>query len=78
MSLGVRSAAAAAHAIHRLDGYSRSDFRLDAAGQAWIIETNSLPGMTATSLLPQSAAAAGIDYAELCERICQEALKRQG
>lgn len=78
VSAGVRSAAAAAHRIHRLDGYSRSDFRLDAAGQAWIIETNSLPGMTATSLLPQSAAAAGIDYAELCERICQEALKRQG
>lgn len=71
----VRAAAAHAHAVLRLSGYSRSDFRLDEDGRLWIIEANSLPGMTATSLLPQSAAVLGIDYAELCERICRLALE---
>jgi D-alanine-D-alanine ligase len=66
-----RDVALSAHHALRLNGYSRSDFRLDEHGVLWIIETNSLPGMTATSLLPQSAAAAGISYEELCERICQ-------
>lgn len=66
-----RDAAEAAHRLLRLDGYSRSDFRLDEEdGSLWIIEANSLPGLTATSLLPQSAAAVGIDYGDLCERIC--------
>ncbi|MFC4243607.1 D-alanine--D-alanine ligase [Gryllotalpicola reticulitermitis] len=72
-----RSAAVAAHELLRLDGYSRSDFRLDDDGRLWIIETNSLPGMTATSLLPKSAAAFGIDYAELCDRICRLALRQR-
>lgn len=71
-----REAAVRAHRLLRLSGYSRSDFRLDEDGVLWIIETNSLPGMTATSLLPQSAEAAGIGYAELCERICRLALRR--
>jgi D-alanine-D-alanine ligase len=66
--------ALAAHDALKLGGYSRSDFRLDHDGRLWLIEVNSLPGMTATSLLPQSALAAGIDYGELCERICSLAL----
>jgi D-alanine--D-alanine ligase len=66
-----RGAALHAHRVLRLNGYSRSDFRLDEHGVLWTIEANSLPGMTATSLLPQSAAAAGIGYQELCERICR-------
>jgi D-alanine-D-alanine ligase len=65
-----RVLALAAHHCLKLDGYSRSDFRLDAAGRLWLIEVNTLPGLTATSLLPQSAGAAGIDYVSLCERIC--------
>ncbi|MCW5223170.1 D-alanine--D-alanine ligase [Verminephrobacter aporrectodeae subsp. tuberculatae] len=65
-----------AHRLLKLDGYSRTDFRLDAQGQLWCLEVNSLPGMTATSLLPQSAAASGIDVPELCERICALALQR--
>lgn len=69
-----RDAAVRAHTVLRLGGYSRSDFRLDDDGVLWIIEANSLPGMTATSLLPQSAAAAGISYQELCERICRLAV----
>ena len=59
------------HRALKLTGYSRSDFRLDAEGRLWCLEVNTLPGMTATSLLPQSAAAAGIPFAELCERIAK-------
>ena len=53
----------------RLRDYARFDFLLDGNGELWCLEANSLPGMTPTSLLPQAAAAAGISYAELCERI---------
>ena len=53
----------------RLHGYARFDFLLDAQDRLWCLEANTLPGMTPTSLLPQAAAAAGISYRELCERI---------
>ena len=62
-----------AHEALKLGGYSRVDFRLTPAGDLFCLEVNTLPGMTATSLLPQSAAAAGIGFPELCERICQTA-----
>jgi D-alanine-D-alanine ligase len=64
----------AAHRALKLGGYSRVDFRLTPAGQLICLEANTLPGMTATSLLPQSAHAAGIVFADLCERICQAAV----
>ena len=63
-----------AHSALRLSHYSRADFRLDANGSLWCLEVNTLPGLSAGSLLPQSAAAAGIPFDELCERICQAAL----
>jgi D-alanine-D-alanine ligase len=59
-----------AHEALKLGGYSRVDFRLTPAGELFCLEVNTLPGMTATSLLPQSARAAGIEFPELCERIC--------
>ena len=65
-----------AHRALKLGGYSRVDFRLTPAGVLSCLEVNTLPGMTATSLLPQSARAAGIPFAELCERICLAALAR--
>ena len=68
--------ALAAHRALKLDGYSRSDFRLDADGRLWIIEINTLPGMTANSLLPRSARVAGIEFPELCERIMHLAIAR--
>lgn len=64
-----------AHGALKLGGYSRVDFRLTPAGEMLCLEVNTLPGMTATSLLPQSAAAAGISFPELCERICQAGMK---
>jgi D-alanine-D-alanine ligase len=67
-----------AHRALKLGTYSRIDFRRDAAGQFWCLEANSLPGMTATSLLPQAARAAGIDFPTLLERICQGAIRPHG
>ncbi|HEX3835437.1 MAG TPA: D-alanine--D-alanine ligase [Steroidobacteraceae bacterium] len=64
-----------AHQVLKLGAYSRIDFRRDAAGNFWCLEANSLPGMTSTSLLPQAAAAAGIDFPRLLERICRGAIK---
>ncbi|ODS53902.1 MAG: D-alanine--D-alanine ligase [Acidobacteria bacterium SCN 69-37] len=65
----------AAHRAVKAGPYSRVDFRLDADGQPWCLEVNTVPGMTRTSLLPQSAAAVGIDFGELCERICRAAVQ---
>ncbi|MBR2722334.1 MAG: D-alanine--D-alanine ligase [Clostridia bacterium] len=53
----------------RLRGYARFDFLLDDAGELWCLEANTLPGMTPMSLLPQAAAAVGISYRELCEKM---------
>lgn len=65
-----------AHRVLKLGTYSRIDFRRDAVGAFWCLEANSLPGMTATSLLPQAAKVAGISFAELLERICRGAIRR--
>ena len=68
----------AALKLHRALGlsvYSRTDFILDAEGRAWCLEVNTLPGMTPTSLVPQEAAAAGMDYDTLCEKIAEESLR---
>ncbi len=73
----VQELALRAHRLLRLFAYSRVDFRLDASERPWCLEANSLPGMTATSLLPKAAAAAGIAFEELCERIVQMALRRE-
>jgi D-alanine-D-alanine ligase len=66
-----------AHEALKLGGYSRVDFRLTPDGELFCLEVNTLPGMTATSLMPQSARAVGIEFAELCERICRVARRRQ-
>ncbi len=58
-----------AHRTLRLSTYSRVDFRLDEDERPWCLEANALPGMTATSLLPKAAAAAGMSFEELCDRI---------
>ena len=58
----------------KLRGYARIDFRMSNNGEFFCLEANTLPGMTQTSLIPQAAAAAGIDFPELCERIVRLAL----
>jgi D-alanine-D-alanine ligase len=67
----VRDLALRAHRALKCEGYSRVDFRLDPEGRFWCLEVNTLPGMTAASLLPKSAQAMGIGFAALCERICE-------
>ena len=58
-----------------LGAYSRIDFILDENGNLNVLEANSLPGMTKTSLLPQEALVAGITYEDLCEKILLSNLK---
>ena len=67
--------ALAAHRALKLGAYSRVDFRRDANGDFWCLEANSLPGLTSTSLLPQAARAAGLDFPALLARICAGAVK---
>jgi D-alanine-D-alanine ligase len=62
----------------KLSGYARIDFRMSTKGTFYCLEANTLPGMTQTSLIPQAAAAAGISFPELCDRIVQLALERRG
>ena len=71
-----RLAVLAHHAL-KLGVYSRIDFRMDPEGRFWCLEANSLPGMTANSLLPQAARVVGIGFPELCERICRAALAKR-
>ena len=55
----------------RLKSYARMDFVMSGEGEVFCLEANTLPGMTATSLLPQEAAAAGMDFKQLCRRILE-------
>ena len=77
----VQQQALRAHRAAACDGYSRTDFIVprDAQGQELepvVLEINTLPGMTARSLLPQAAAQAGMDMRELCLAILELALTR--
>lgn len=53
------------------DGFGRVDFRLSPEGKLYVLELNSIPGFTATSLLPKAAQAAGTGFSELCCRIME-------
>ncbi|ASI35678.1 MULTISPECIES: D-alanine--D-alanine ligase [Exiguobacterium] len=65
-----------AHQVLGCSGYSRSDFLVPEIGHPVILETNTLPGMTATSLFPDGARAIGIDYPELVESFINLAITR--
>ncbi len=58
----------------RLKNYARMDFMMSETGEVFCLEANTLPGMTPTSLLPQEAAAQGMSFGELCEKILEAAL----
>lgn len=60
----------------RLKNYARMDFMMDKDGAMYCLEANTLPGMTPMSLLPQEAAAVGISYEQLCERILNKAFEK--
>ncbi len=75
-----RIQAAALGAFRAVGGrdYARVDVMVRAGGEPVVLEVNTLPGMTETSLLPKAAAAAGIGYAGLCQRMIDLAMRRNG
>ena len=73
----IQDAACRAHRIIGCSGMSRTDFILDNDGALHILETNTIPGMTSTSLLPQAAASIGIDFPQLLDLIISAALKKR-
>lgn len=66
-----------AHRALRMRDYSRVDFIVEDDGTPWCLEANALPGMTANSLLPKAARAAGSTFPELCDRIVSIAAARK-
>jgi D-alanine-D-alanine ligase len=69
LSQRVQRLAVRAHHALRLRDYSRIDFMVDRDGVPWCLEANACPGMTANSLLPKAARAAGLAFPQLCDRI---------
>ncbi len=72
----VTDLAVRAYDILGCGGAARVDFRVTSGGKPYVLEVNTIPGMTETSLLPMAAAKAGIDYDTLTERILESALRR--
>jgi len=70
---GCLAQALRAHAVLGCTGATRVDMMVSDSGNEFVLEVNTLPGMTPTSLLPKIAAAAGIEFGELCERILASA-----
>lgn len=73
----VQSLTVRAHRSLGLDGYCRADFIVSEDGNPYILEVNTLPGMTPTSLLPQAAAAAGYTFENLLARLIELGLRRK-
>lgn len=65
-----------AHKVLRLKGYSRTDMMLDGEDNLYLLETNTIPGMTATSLLPQAAAEYGLGFSAFLERLIELGLEK--
>jgi D-alanine-D-alanine ligase len=73
----LQSMARAAHDALGLSDYSRADFMLSGDGTPYILEVNTLPGMTATSLLPQEAQAVGLPFDQLLARLIELGLRKK-
>jgi D-alanine-D-alanine ligase len=71
----VQEAALAAHRSLGVEIYSRVDVLLDSQNRPFVLEANTIPGMTETSLLPKAAAATGISFPELCKTIAELSLQ---
>ena len=72
----MQAAALAAYNALQLDSYGRVDIMMDEDWNVYCLEANTLPGMTPTSLLPQEAAALGMDFGQLCEKLIEVSLRR--
>lgn len=73
-TVAVQDAALAAHCALGIEIYSRVDVLLDKEGNPYVLEANTIPGMTASSLLPKAAKVAGYDFGPLCEKIAELSL----
>jgi len=71
----LRSLAVRAHQALGCKVYSRVDFMVNAQQEPFVLEVNTIPGMTETSLLPKAAIQAGMTYAQLCDRILKLSLE---
>lgn len=71
----VQEYAVRAHNVLQLRGYSRTDFIMEEGGGVYLLETNTIPGMTETSLLPQAAREHGLSFAQLLERLVELGLE---
>lgn len=74
-TLEIQAAALAAHRALGCEVYSRVDVMVPAEGSVQVLEVNTIPGMTAVSLLPDAARAAGMSFNELCDRILKLSLE---
>lgn len=74
----VQSAALAAHRSLGIEVYSRVDVLLDDDGNPWVLEANTIPGMTESSLLPKAARATGLEFADLCVKIIELSIQKAG
>ena len=66
-----------AHAALGCRDLSRVDVIVDPSGLPWVLEVNSIPGLTALSLLPDAARTAGIEFGDLCQGLVDAALARR-
>lgn len=74
LTLKIQAEALKLFQVTGCSGFARVDFRLKSDNTFYCLEINTLPGMTATSLVPKSAAAKGITFPELCDKIAKDAL----
>ena len=74
-TMAVQAAAVATHRSLGVEIYSRVDVLLDSQNRPFVLEANTIPGMTETSLLPKAAAATGISFPELCKTIAELSLQ---
>ena len=72
----MQQAAEKAYEVLRMKTYARMDFMMRENGEMFCLEANTLPGMTPTSLIPQEAAAEGISFPELCEKLIRISMKK--
>jgi len=73
----VRNAALTTYRCVGCSGAARVDIRLDDSGTPFVLEINTIPGLTATSLVPKAAAAVGIEFCQLCEMMLADALEQR-
>lgn len=76
-TVAVQDAALAAHGALGIEIYSRVDILLEKEGRPYVLEANTIPGMTASSLLPKAAKVAGYNFGQLCEKIADLSLNHR-